>query len=153
MYRGWCKSLPRSWGAVVQWSQYLWLKLWDLSLELSKQWDLSLDPELERRDTHWQFKIKKKKLCVCIHVAQESGLNLYKAKQTVMTTLQKPVYITCVCVPIMLFGASWCSRALNLAGSLVRVIYHSTRPFPWGQKCCVWVCVLQEGGKIAKQIR
>lgn len=47
----------------------------------------------------------------------------------------------CVCVSIMLVGDSWCSRALNLAGPLEGVIYHSTWPLPGGVRCCVSVCM------------
>ena len=60
------------------------------------------------------------------------------------------------CVSIMLFGAGWCSSALNLAGSLVAVIYHSTRTLPWGEQgsVCVCACVcVTERWKIAAQIK
>lgn len=63
----------------------------------------------------------------------------------------------CVCLSIMLFGAFWCSTALNLAGSSARVIYHSTALSHeeggggWGH--CASVSVFAKDSKTQKGTR
>ena len=160
---GWSltKSCPRCRGAAGQRSQYLRVKLWDVSLELGKQWDLSPDPEVDVGSWHTHKHTEKKHLCrkkedsEIVHEGRrlrwtkkawtDIQTGLCEVKSACISNSQedpsKMCMRLCVYVPIMLFGVRWCSRALNLAGSLVGVIYHSTGPLPGGGKGRVWVCM------------
>lgn len=165
--KGQCKSHrphpPRSGGAAGQQSQYLCVKPWDFSPELGKQWDLSPDPR-----ARWGLRTHRKNICWSLMPGRKAGGSEIVCGESQVDGQDKNQGCNCmrlhgmlddqedacVCARTLIefFGTSWWSRALNLEGSLVGVIYHSTWPLPWGEKCCEWVCVcLRETVLIRKE--
>lgn len=56
-YEDWFKSPLHAWHAVEQQPQNLWKKLWDVSLELDKQWGLDPGSRFTHKHICWGFSI------------------------------------------------------------------------------------------------
>lgn len=162
---------PNSLGAAWQQSQYLWVKLWDVSLELGKQWDLSPDPELDDGSGHThghrkhQYELNTSKkwgewncVCACMwargsggQTDENLGGNYMRQKSACTSNRQSERPFKrmdeSVCVRVCAHHALWSQlvqHSSKFSGLFSRSHLSFNRAPPMRREMqCVWVCVTE----------